>query len=169
MITCLWCWNYILPMYVIVLILRERVPYNRYIFWGPWVARYFAERETPSARGGHCAWCEGRGRAKCPRTAAALSVANVSRLRRDCSERFRLVLTFFSPVHPSLIAICICHLPTPVRRERKGMGKSAQQIPILLKRFSRSQHFPFQTNAVSVSSTKRNIQWNLLLTEVSNP
>lgn len=56
MITCLWCWNYILPMYVIVLILRERVPYSRYIFWGPWVARYFAERETPSARGEHCAW-----------------------------------------------------------------------------------------------------------------
>lgn len=169
MITCLWCLNYILPIYIIAFILQEQLPCSRYIFWGPWVACYFPGREKHPARSRYCTWYERRGRAKCPGIAVALSIANVSWLLCDPSERFRLVLTFFNPVHPSLIAICICHLLSPVRRKSKGMVKSAEQIPILLKQFSRTQHFPFQTDPISVSSTTRNIQWNLLLTEVSNP
>lgn len=154
---------------ICMFILQERLPFSRHIFWGLWVARYFPEREKHSARSRCCTWDERRGRAKCPRIAVALSVANVSWLLCDRSERFRLVLTFSNPVHPSLIAICICHLLSPVRRKSKGMVKSAEQIPILLKQFSRTQRFSFQTDSVSVSSTKRNIQWKLLLTEVSNP
>ena len=67
-----WCLNCVLPVRVIVLVLQQWVPYSRYLFWGPWVASYFLEREKCSATSRYCAWYKRRGRVRCPRTAAAL-------------------------------------------------------------------------------------------------